>query len=58
MGVSIMVKALSTPNKDEEDIEVDATDRKKDTHGFPFVASSSASHSTLQKDRDVHKWNF
>jgi hypothetical protein len=53
-----MVKALSTPNKDEEDIEVDATDRKKDTHGFPFVASSSASHSTLQKDRDVHKWNF
>jgi hypothetical protein len=37
---------------------VDATDRKKDTHGCPFVASSSASHSRLQRDRGVHKWNL
>ena len=58
MGVSIMVKVLSPQTKMKRTLKWTQQTEKKDTHGFPFVASSSASHSRLHKDRGVHKWNL
>jgi len=53
-----MVRALSPQTKRKRTLKWTQQTEKKDTHGCPFVASSSASHSRLQKDRGVHKWNL
>jgi len=54
-----MVMALSPQTKKKRTLKwTQQTEKKRDTHGCPFVASSSPSQSRLQKDRGVHKWNL